>query len=475
MLGEVPLKDFMSYDPGRYYWSAAVMSIMGGNGIVYLRVAISIFQFLGLFCGVYLVARSRPSLRGVDGIFLLFAAAVFVLWMFPRHKLFDISISIFLVGILACLASARTPRHYFGAGVGIGLIAFLGRNHGLYGAVASLAIMLWLLIGEGARDSAVKKMFSWSIGVVVGYTPMLFLILFVPGFEDAFLNGVKFQVSRGATNFPLPVPWPWLVSFSTSSWLESLRAFWVGVLFVSLLIFGIFSILWVFFERLRGRSVPAVFVGAAFLSLPYAHYAYSRADTGHLSQGIFPLLIGCLLLIFRQNGKRKVFLLLGLLTISLIGGGANQPGWNCSGGNRCDELVVAGDKLEVDSATAKNVQFILDLAEKYSGGHRAFIATPYWPGAYAVLGDKSPLWANYALWSRGVAFEQEEIERIKAANPGVIIVVDIPLDGRDELRFRNTNPHIYEYIVENFHALPNSDDRCPSCRVFVAKDFPGEG
>jgi hypothetical protein len=474
MLGEVPLKDFMSYDPGRYYWSAAVMSMMGGDGIVFLRVAVSIFQFFGLFCGVYLIARSRPRLRSVDGVVLLFAAAVFVLWMFPRHKLFDISISIFLVGILACLAGSRTPRHYFGAGVGVGLIAFLGRNHGVYGAVASVAVMAWLLIGEGAREAAVKKISSWCVGVVVGYAPMLFLILFVPGFEDAFLNGVKFQISRGSTNLPLPIPWPWLVDFSTSFWLDSLRAFLVGVLFVSLLIFGGLSLLWVFLERLRGRAVPPVFVGAAFLSLPYAHYAYSRADVGHLSQGIFPLLIGCLLLIFRQNGKRRGLLLLGLLAISLIGVGANQPGWNCSGDNRCDKLVVAGDKLEVDSATAKNVQLILDLAEKYSGEHRAFIATPYWPGAYALLGVKSPLWANYALWSRGVDFEQEEIERIKAANPGVIIIVDLPLDGREELRFRNTNPHIYEYVVENFHALPDSDARCPSCRVFVAKDFSGE-
>jgi len=43
MLGEVPFRDFMSYDIGRYYWSAAFMRLVGDNGIITLRVAIMVF------------------------------------------------------------------------------------------------------------------------------------------------------------------------------------------------------------------------------------------------------------------------------------------------------------------------------------------------------------------------------------------------------------------------------------------------
>ena len=142
MMGEVPTRDFMAYDPGRYYWSAAIMSLMGDNGIVALRVALAIFQAIGLFIGLVLV--SRNATKSNLAIWLAVALIVLAIWMLPRHKIFDISISIAQVGALAFLVHKPSIRRYFLAGLCVGLFAVFGRNHGLYGLVGGLGVMAYL-------------------------------------------------------------------------------------------------------------------------------------------------------------------------------------------------------------------------------------------------------------------------------------------------------------------------------------------
>ena len=81
LLGEVPIRDFMSYDPGRYYWSAAWMSLWGDNGIMALRFASAVFQILGLAVGLSLVAQSAGAQSRQRIVFLILAALVLLLWM----------------------------------------------------------------------------------------------------------------------------------------------------------------------------------------------------------------------------------------------------------------------------------------------------------------------------------------------------------------------------------------------------------
>ncbi|MCH8839023.1 MAG: hypothetical protein IIA60_14720 [Candidatus Marinimicrobia bacterium] len=65
------------------------------------------------------------------------------------------------------------------------------------------------------------------------------------------------------------------------------------------------------------------------------------------------------------------------------------------------------------------------------------------------------MWEIYPLFPRSQAFEQAEIERIKTARLGFALVLDRPLDGRGELRFRNTHPLTYQYILDHFERLPD--------------------
>src|SRR4029434_10308176 len=81
--GEVPLRDFQSYDPGRYYWCAAGAAVFG-RGLVALRLSEMFAQCVGLYFGL-LAARRLTYHLGVLGAIGLMLTA----WMFPSHKIFD--------------------------------------------------------------------------------------------------------------------------------------------------------------------------------------------------------------------------------------------------------------------------------------------------------------------------------------------------------------------------------------------------
>jgi hypothetical protein len=470
MLGEVPILDFMAYDPGRYYWSATLMGIYGDNGIMSLRGAVAVFQAVGLFSGLLLIAQTMQHPGRDKTFYLLLSAVTLVMWMFPRHKLFDTSLSLLLIGILTFLVHKPSARRYLIAGVCTGLVAVFGRNHGMYGVAGSLGVMAWLGIQRSTGPSFLKGSLLWAIGIAIGFTPVLFIALVKPGFALAFWENIRLLFEAKATNLSLPVPWPWRVNLASASIGEALRGVLVGLFFIGMPVFGVLSILWIIRKRLQNAQVSPALVATAFLALPYAHFAYSRADVGHLAQGVFPLLVGCLLLLSTQSPKMKWGFALALCMASAWVMHVFHPGWQCQSSQQCVNVEISGRSLKIDPGTAREIAWLRHLIATYAPDGRNFIATPFWPGAYALLEQKSPMWEIYALWPRAKLFEQREIERIQAANPAVAIVLDLPLDGRNELRFSNTHPLTSQYILRNFDRLPDSNSPGPGYQAYKIKE-----
>ena len=453
MVGEVPIRDFMAYDPGRYYWSALLMGLLGGDGLMNLRIAVAVFQFAGLFVGLLLVLRSGGA-RGRGGLaFAALSATTLLAWMYPRHKLFDVSLSIFLVGVLSYLVSRPNPRRYFIAGACVGLVAVFGRNHGVYGAVGSVGVMLWLGIRRAPAEQPWRGFALWSLGVAAGFLPIVVLMASIPGFAEAFEQSVRFLFEQKATNLPLPVPWPWAADFSGGLTAAATAQVVVGLFFVGLLVFGGVAVLVVIRQRALSRKAVPALVAAAFLAIPYAHYAYSRADLGHLAQGIFPLLIGCLVALSLARPWIKWPLAVALCSASIWLLLPVQPGWQCRPQGSCVPVEVNGEVFKVDAGTARDIELLRTLANRYASDRATFISSPFWPGAYALLERRSPMWEIYALFPRSRSFEEAEIARIEASRPAFALIQDIVLDGRDELRFRNTHPLIYRYIRENYEQV----------------------
>lgn len=465
MLGEVPILDFAAYEPGRYYWSAALMHVFGGDGIMSLRLAVVVFQCAGLFAGLWVVSTAMRGSRSGQTLYLILAAVVLMSWMFPRHKLFDVSASLLLLATITWLASTLTPSRFFLAGLSVGIVALFGRNHGLYGAVASIGYMLWLMLSREGRTFVARGILPWAAGVLVGFSPVLFMAALIPGFAAAFLDSVLFHIQFGATNLPLPVPWPWTVPVHVLSTPNAVRLILAGFFFIALLVFGVISIGRGVLRYQHPRAIPPALVASTALVFPYAHFAFSRPDIGHLSQGIFPLVVGCLVLLARLPALQLWTLASVLCATSMATMLSFHPGWVCRFEVACTDVDIAGRTLRIDPDSANAISLIRQMSAQHSPQGEPFFTAPYWPGAYAVMRQRAPNWEIYAVVPRPPAFEQMEIERLAKSQPRFVVIFDLPLDGREELRYRYTHPLMYRYIQENFKRIPYP--QVPSYEIYL--------
>jgi hypothetical protein len=455
--GEVPLRDFMAYDPGRYYWSAGYFSLLDNTGIIALRASVAVFQVLGLFAGLWTISLSLRKITLENLFYLCTAAIMLMAWAYPRHKIFDISISMIMVAGLAYLLHQPSVRRYFQLGVLVGLAAVFGRNHGVYGVLASFLAFAWLMLRESANSPQWRGVGAWAAGVLIGYMPVLAMCAFVPGYLDAFIDTIVFMLEQGNTNLPLPIPWPWTVGFGTAGLFIEARWVLIGICFMALIAFGVGALVWIFSQKLRGRYVRPELVAAVCSGLAYSHYAFARADVGHLAQGIYPLLLGTFITITSLRSRPLKWLSAsGAAFISVFILADWQPGVLARSKGGWEEVTISGSILTVDPSTAEAVKLLRELTARYAHDGRPVLVLPFWPGAYPLLDRRAPLWEIYALSPRSDDFQRAEIERIKKADPGYALVFDVPMDGREELRYSNSHPLIDEYIRIHFEAFPNT-------------------
>lgn len=466
MVGEVPFRDFQSYDPGRYYFSALLMQLAGAHGIVAVRITLAILQALSLSAvlGWLMVTCAKRQ----NGYYVFVCAVILATWMVPRHKLYDISISMGLVCMLACLIRRPSRTHYFATGLLVGLAAYFGKNHGAYGLVASCGVFLYQAVRCDSWTDWWRGIAIFGVGVIVGFLPMIAMMIFVHGFTSAFIDSIKFFLDIKATNLPLPVPWPWLAPFGTMPMVDALRVMLIGVFFVGIILFPGMMVCHVVLARLKERSVQPLLVACAFCAIPYAHYAFSRADLPHLAQGTFPALIGVLVLAMSMQVAARVLMAVMLCTISMFMTAPLHPGWQCVKHGACERVVMGNDTLRVDNATAQDIALLRELDKRYAAAGQQFFVAPFMPGAYALLGTKSPTWEIYTGWARSDTFEQSEIERIKSSRPAFVLIYDFPLDGRDALRYRNTHPLIEQYIHANYACVNGFTDN-PAYQIYRPK------
>ncbi len=449
-VGFVPIRDFQAYDPGRYVWSA-LWSLIFGDSLLALRLACVIFSWIGLTLG--LLAACRISRRWY---FLLPLAITLSLWMFPRYKIFEQSISLIAIYVGVRHIERPTIRQHFISGLFIGFMAFMGRNHGLYLAVAFALIIL--LIVRGGVLAFLQRTGAWAGGIALGYLPQIAIAIFVPGYFAAYAEQLRIDVKFG-TNLAMPVPWPWEVS----EWLYG-HARWDAVaegwLFVVLLVFIAVALLrFLFAGRKISISEPA-FAAGSCVALTYTHYAFSRPDAWHLTHSVPAMILGTAALAHTLGPRIRcfapTFATLALLGLSL------PPTIYYSGfyslamrpASSYIERELGGKAMRLSPKEAAILDTAQHITHALARPGEGVLFAPYFPGLYAATDTLSPIKPIYLIYPATPEQEAEELADMAAHNVAWVMIQDVKLDGREDLRFRHTNPLLFQHLEQNFDLVP---------------------
>jgi hypothetical protein len=464
LAGDVPLRDFMAYDPGRYWLAAMFMAAVHDTGMIAMRAWMYLVEGVGVCIVVVTVARSRS--RGGSFIQLCIVALIASFWMYPEHKTIDILMSIAIVLVLSLVIEKPSTARFFWAGVFVGVSAVIGRNHGLYGVVACLLTIILLGVKHRRQFPLVPRAVYGVLGIGVGYFPLIIALILVPGFGSAFVESVLLNLKANSTNLPLPVPWPWLVSFHTLAPLDAAQQVVIGLGFVALPLFSIAGVIRLI--RLPADVISmshSVFAAAVIASIPYQHYAFSRADPAHLTHSVFPVLIG-LICWPASEPARKRWVVPALLSASAIAMLPLMPRLDALRSRDWQLVTVGADTLVVEPNTAQAMRFLQNIDRTYVKPGQTLWVTPLWPAAYPLLNRVAPVWDLYGLFHRDRQFEEAEIKRLQRASVAVVIVVDYALDGRDDLRFKNTHPLMQQYLEAHYKDLTPTRP-APSLHIYV--------
>jgi hypothetical protein len=449
--GYIPLTDFQAYDPGRYYWIAAWFTLFGQD-IMALRLAVALFQVLGLTLGLLAAKRVVANwwLLALIGVVLL-------VWMFPRHKLFEPSLAMASVYLAVRLLEKPTSRQYFISGVFVGLAAFFGRNHGLYSFAAFflLILFLWFKRPEG---SLFAQIVFWLSGIIVGYAPMWLMWFFIPGMFSDFIGWVVALSGRGSSNLSLPVPWPWMVDYTQTDLISGLSGFFVGFFFLLLPLLYLGAAASILLTRPEDIQRRSLLIASTCVGIFYMHYAFSRADLGHLAQGIHPFLLGLVALpqAFRFERRQKV-VGAGLATLCLATILAiipANPYWQKLKANPpFVSYNISGRQLWLRQEQAAYIEAVKQVVTQHIGSAEELLIAPHSPTLYPILQRQSPIWETYLLFPETEERQREIIQVLEARQVNWAILADSALDSRDELRFRNTHPLVWQYLMNKFEPV----------------------
>ena len=441
-LGELPIRDYFSYDPGRYYWSALLFKILGSDGLFDQIMADDLFGLLGLF--VSYLAMCRCGMRRPWRIAALVLLGVAL--GFPRHKIYEQTLSLVAAASATFVLldpAARKRWLYFG--VATGLAAFIGRNSGVYFVLAAIIAFVWIRVVAGELPR-MPALLAYVAGVAIGYAPMLAMVVAFRGFGAALWQSILYTPKW---QIPLPVPYPWrlhaLGLYGKPALLTSLLFVLAPLAYVLLLLHALRS------STARVDRLQLLVAGSSISGLCYLHHAFAHAEFAHVAQALPPLILAlgafCCWLFRRRKGLALVSFI-GLAGIVGASWWPYEPGLNYFRfPGHYTRLTIQGKQFEVLKGDAQ-LMLASDAAFRRCGSRDgSFLAIPTYPGLYAYLKTRAPFRDVYLLSPRDEEFQKSSILALLQSRTSVALVNQ---NANGERRLSRIYPLLLEYVLTNF-------------------------
>jgi hypothetical protein len=292
---------------------------------------------------------------------------------------------------------------------------------------------------------------------------MIMLIAAVPGFRAPFFQSVLLTPHW---SWSLPIPFPWRVHLRGLKGIDLLQARAVSWLCVAVpLTYA--GLLLVGMRKRRALdggetlAIAASSAGAGFLI-----QAFYTADFFHIAQGVVPFVVAAGAFsahLWRRGARRwSMFAFSCLLVLVLASWATREPALehlrteaNPPAGR--DRIAIDGKVFEVPTEQAEIMRRVETAFEDCRAGDGGFFTAPYYPGLYAFLNTRSPVWDTYFLWPRSEQIQQAEIESLERNRTALVLLNrEFAINGRESLKLSATNPKLAGYVATHFeHSSEN--------------------
>jgi hypothetical protein len=460
--GQVPIRDFRAYDPGRYYW-CALFTLVFGRSFLATRIAMAATTMLslGVLAALMIDATASPTLT-------ILTCTLAMVWMQPRHKQIENFFVILSLFLLFNTGSNGSEIDFVLLGTAIGISAFFGLNIAAYFFGATLLVYIF------AGDlSDISNLVAFGLGGLLGCTPIFAMCLRHHGYaHDYYQRKVAALVKRGSTNLRLPLPWIWTsgkTAFQNLSQNRQ-RSFRFIFTIMPIVFFGGVSLPLGFFATELDSALWLVFVASCVGLLTFYH-TLSRADFGHMFLPALPLSVIVVMLMQAMFGQIVTSLLMAftiLFSVWLVWLNPFHLPMYLKQKQKLLPFQTAAEFMLLPSSMAQQLERIQNAINHWTTPQEPILSVPAQIGLCAMTARPHAAFDSFPVYPTTPLIRKTMIENLQQSRPKLMLIGTYAIDGRTELIFLKNYPEVFDLLATDYIL----SETIGNVEVYVIRDHP---